>query len=124
MFYALLKEKQVSAAKTFSDVSADAWYADAVNTMATLGMMGGYPDGTFHPDAPITRAEFATVALAFADAPIHPNCSYTDVKPGSWYYTYVAKLPLMDGLAATTRSWMPPTATRILAIPKGKRGML
>lgn len=91
MFYALLKDKQVSAAKTFSDVSADAWYADAVNTMAALGMMGGYPDGTFHPDAPITRAEFATVALAFADDPINPSCSYTDVKPGSWYYTYVAK---------------------------------
>ena len=91
MFYALLKDKQVSAAKTFSDVSVDAWYADAVSTMAALGMMGGYPDGTFHPDAPITRAEFATVALAFADDPINASCSYTDVKPGSWYYTYVAK---------------------------------
>ena len=56
MFYALLLNKNVTTTVAFSDVSADAWYAKAVNTLASLGMVSGYPDGTFHPDAPITRA--------------------------------------------------------------------
>ena len=98
MFYALLLDKNVTITKTFSDVEDDAWYATAVNTMASLGMLEGYPDGTFHPDAPITRAEFAAIALAFAYDPASANCSYTDVNTSAWYYTYVAQ--------ATTYSWI------------------
>ena len=66
MFYALLLGKDMNVTTSFADVPGDAWYARAVNSMAGLGMMGGYPDGTFRPDAPITRAEFITVAMAFA----------------------------------------------------------
>ena len=98
MFYALLLDKNVTITKTFSDVEDDAWYATAVNTMASLGMLGGYPDGTFRPDAPITRAEFAAIALAFAYDPASASCSYTDVSANAWYYTYVAQ--------ATTYGWI------------------
>lgn len=98
MFYALLKNQNVVATASFSDVSSDAWYATAVNTMATLGMMSGYPDGTFRPDEPITRAEFATVALAFAYPAANATCSYIDVVRGAWYYPYVAQ--------ATTYGWI------------------
>ena len=98
MFYALLKNKNVMITTSFSDVSNDAWYATAVKTMASLGMMSGYPDGTFRPDEPITRAEFATVALAFAYAPDNARCSYLDVSTSAWYYTYVAQ--------ATTYGWI------------------
>ena len=98
MFYALLLDKNVTITKTFSDVEDDAWYAKAVNTMASLGMLEGYPDGTFHPDAPITRAEFAAIALAFAYDPASASCSYTDVSANAWYYTYVAQ--------ATTYGWI------------------
>ena len=98
MFYALLLDKNVTITKTFSDVEDDAWYATAVNTMASLGMLEGYPDGTFRPDAPITRAEFAAIALAFAYDPASASCSYTDVSANAWYYTYVAQ--------ATTYGWI------------------
>ena len=98
MFYALLKNKNVMITTSFSDVSNDAWYATAVKTMASLGMMSGYPDGTFRPDEPITRAEFATVALAFAYEPDNARCSYLDVSTSAWYYTYVAQ--------ATTYGWI------------------
>lgn len=98
MFYALLLDKNVTITKTFSDVEDDAWYATAVNTMASLGMLEGYPDGTFRPDAPITRAEFAAIALAFAYDPASASCSYTDVSTSAWYYTYVAQ--------ATTYGWI------------------
>ena len=91
MFYSLLLDKDVKITKSFSDVPADAWYAKAVNTLSSLGMLGGYPDGTFRPDAPITRAEFAAIALAFAYDPASASCSYTDVSTSAWYYTYVAQ---------------------------------
>lgn len=98
MFYALLLDKNVTITKSFSDVEDDAWYAKAVNTMASLGMLEGYPDGTFRPDAPITRAEFTAIALAFAYDPASASCSYTDVNTSAWYYTYVAQ--------ATTYGWI------------------
>ena len=98
MFYALLLDKDVTITKSFSDVPDDAWYATAVKTLASLGMMDGYPDGTFRPDEPITRAEFATVGLAFAYDPLDASCSYYDVGANAWYYTYVAQ--------ATTYGWI------------------
>ena len=98
MFYALLLDKNVTITKSFSDVPDDAWYATAVKTLASLGMMDGYPDGTFRPDEPITRAEFATVGLAFAYDPLDASCSYYDVGASAWYHTYVAQ--------ATTYGWI------------------
>ena len=47
-----------SYSASFSDVSADAWYADYVSLCATYGIINGYEDGTFRPEADITRAEF------------------------------------------------------------------
>ena len=44
----------------FSDVSADRWYASAVNAMAELGFVEGYSDGTFQPDALLTYEQFIT----------------------------------------------------------------
>ena len=98
MFYALLLDKDVKITKTFTDVPADAWYADAVNTLASLGMLGGYPDGTFQPDRTITRAEFAVVALAFTDGGSGDSCSFTDVNRNDWFYQYAAQ--------ASTYGWI------------------
>ena len=91
MFYSLLLDKDVKITKTFTDVPADAWYAKAVNTLASLGMLGGYPDGTFQPDRTITRAEFAVVALAFTDGGSGASCSFTDVNRSDWFYQYAAQ---------------------------------
>ncbi len=91
MFYALLLDKDVKITTSFSDVPGDAWYAKAVNTLTSLGMLGGYPDGTYRPNAPITRAEFSAIALAFAQERGAVSCSYTDVPSDAWYYTYVAQ---------------------------------
>ncbi len=47
---------------SFPDVAEDAWYHDYVSTAAGLGLFGGYEDGTFAPDAPITNAESVKLA--------------------------------------------------------------
>lgn len=53
--------KRRISADTFVDVKSTAWYSKAVNSVVDRGLMGGYPDGTFKPDKPVTRAELAQV---------------------------------------------------------------
>ncbi len=48
---------------TFSDVSADATYETAVKTLNLMGVINGYPDGTFGPDKNVTRAEFTAMLM-------------------------------------------------------------
>ena len=49
----------------YNDVDLDDWFNNAVSTLTNLGVVNGYPDGGFHPQANITRAEFATMAVRF-----------------------------------------------------------
>lgn len=49
----------------FPDVAPDAWYNNAISTMVNAGIIQGYEDGTFRPNANITRAEFAAIAARF-----------------------------------------------------------
>ena len=91
MFYALLNNKNVTITKTFPDVPAGAWYATAVNTLASLGMVSGDEYGNYRPNDPITRAEFCVIALAFAYEPENAVCYFTDVARSDWFYPYVAQ---------------------------------
>lgn len=58
IFFRLLDDdtraKYWSSENNFSDVSADKWYNNAVSTLCNMGVIGGYADGTFRPDAPIS----------------------------------------------------------------------
>ena len=53
----------VASAATYTDVAANASYADAVNLLSNLGIIKGYEDGTFRPDNTVTRAEAATMIV-------------------------------------------------------------
>ena len=90
MFYNLLDEKS-GYINTFTDVPENQWYSEAVITLAGMGVVNGYLDGTFRPDAPITRAEFVTMAVNFAKAGNGTYCSFADVSQDMWYYGAVAK---------------------------------
>ncbi|MBQ4145057.1 MAG: S-layer homology domain-containing protein [Clostridia bacterium] len=70
---------------TFSDVSDDAIYATAVKTFNKMGIINGYPDGTFGPDKNVTRAEFTamlmrTLNMGGMGAPTAAALPFTDVK--------------------------------------------
>lgn len=82
IFYNLLLNQDVEITHEFPDMPSGAWHETAVNTLASLGILNGYPDGTFRPDAPITRAEFVTAAARFSgnlpdslDQPPFPDVS-------------------------------------------------
>lgn len=88
MFFNLMRTQEVSGTKTFSDVSAGAWYEKAVSTMADLGLVGGYEDGTFRPNNKITRAEFAAMAMRFAELK-GGKAIFADVSANHWAYQYI-----------------------------------
>ena len=66
----------------FSDMTGDHWYDNAVATLTNAGIIAGYPDGTFRPNDPITRAEFAAIATRFDDLEPVPS-RFTDID-GHW----------------------------------------
>lgn len=82
----------------FSDVPADSWAFPYVATACFKGWIGGYGDGTFKPDAPITRAEAVTVLNKMlgrkGDASIKSLAyvkNFYDLFPESWYYAQVVE---------------------------------
>lgn len=90
IFFRLLtddvRQRNWSSENNFSDVSADKWYNNAVSTLCHMGVLGGYSDGTFRPNAPITRAEFAKIAVSFSQRNGSAVYHYfTDVKTTDWF---------------------------------------
>ena len=68
MFARLLTEKMdadKTYTNTFTDVPADMWCYNYIGYMQQFGIITGYPDGSFRPEAPITRSEFAAIACRF-----------------------------------------------------------
>ena len=69
IFFRLLtddvREENFTSSNKYTDVAAGAWYNNAVSTLGAMGIITGYPDGTFRPNAYITRAEFAAIAARF-----------------------------------------------------------
>lgn len=51
----------------FADVADNDWYATAVNWAASVGVVNGYEDNTFRPNAPITREQMAAILYNYAD---------------------------------------------------------
>ena len=85
-----LKEmKGISTADDIDDVDDDAWYATAVNTLASMGILEGIGQDLFAPDKAITRAEFTTIAMRFANLDVEGENIFTDVSEDAWYYDYV-----------------------------------
>lgn len=89
MFYNLLLDKDVPITVSFTDVAPDAWYATAVNTLASLGIVTGYGNGQFGPDDSITRAQFTTIAMRFANLDTSGENIFTDVSEDDWFYEFV-----------------------------------
>ena len=77
----------------YTDVAEDANYSEAVAVLSALDILEGYEDGSFKPDATITRAEFATVVirmLGLADSASGGAEIFTDVAADHWANGYIA----------------------------------
>ena len=93
IFYRLLtdssRERWYTDSNSFTDVADDSWYNEPVSTLSRMGIIDGYEDGTFKPNAPITRAEFTAIATRFFDYSARYDGAFYDVSAGSWYADYI-----------------------------------
>ena len=88
-----LEGKPKGTAANFSDVQADAWYAEAVGWAVSNKVVTGYADGTFRPNAAVTREQAAAILYRYAqskgiDVSVGENTnilSYVDVQQASEY---------------------------------------
>ena len=90
----------------FNDLSSVSWAKEAIESLASKGVVSGRSKTVFDPSANITREEFTKIIVcAFTEADINLECNFTDVSKDSWYYSYVAtayKIGLINGTSATT----------------------
>ncbi|MCD7947392.1 MAG: DUF11 domain-containing protein [Oscillospiraceae bacterium] len=86
-YYPTLQRQMTST--TFSDVSTGAWYYTEVELAYNVGIINGYEDGTFKPDDPITRAEFAMIAALFAELSRSEQTMFNDVTSDHWAFQLI-----------------------------------
>ena len=101
MFTRLLRERPIKWRHYnagLNDIRPGDWYADTVGYAVQRGIVSGYPDGSFKPNKPITRAEFAAIASRF-DALAQGNAiSFSDLAPSHWGYNAIR--------SAATKGWI------------------
>lgn len=94
VFFRLLTDKARDANLTdrspYPDVSAGDWYNKAVATLSRMGILSGYEDGSFRPNATVTRAEFAAMAARFDTEAKPVDTPFTDLT-GCWAADEIAK---------------------------------
>ena len=96
IFYRLLKDEVREEIETdvnsFPDVNEDDWFNVTVSSLANMGAISGYEDGTFRPNEPISRAELASMAVRFYDAfeVEYEEGTFLDVDGDEWYADAIA----------------------------------
>lgn len=79
------------AIKTFKDVEEDYWARRPIEYLATLGIFSGFPDGSFKPEAPITRAEIAALLVNAKEYPLIRTETemFSDLPHGHWAESHI-----------------------------------
>lgn len=105
IFFRMLKdeprERYWSTTNDYTDVASDDWFNNAISTLSNMGIINGYPDGSFRPNAGITRAEFAKIAVSFFRDYSRQTLGdlFSDIS-GQWYTNYInlaAELAIVSG---------------------------
>lgn len=77
--------------KTFNDIPEGYWAKKPIEYLATLGIMGGYPDQTFRPGGTLTRAELAALLVKAKEFKVEgvKKSFFSDVRPMDWSAPYI-----------------------------------
>ena len=139
IFFRLLddesRENFWSKENPFPDVTIDMWCNNAISTMFNAGIITGYPDGTFGPYDPVSRAEFATIAARFSEVKdTDGETNFLDLSKSYWAYSYIElaeELGWVQGYQGyfrpeddMTRAEVMTTVNRVLKRAVEEDGML
>ena len=93
MFYRLLKNPGTTRTTSFTDMSGNEWYAEAVYTLSSMGIIQGYSDGSFHGNDTISRAAFAAIAtrMSKANGETGAGVTFSDVPSTHWAHDTIAR---------------------------------
>ena len=83
----------------YSDMDENHWAYQSIKFLTEIGVVVGYPDGTYKPDIPVTRAEFASMAikaLGQENASVTQEIHFSDIEPDFWGYDIVKKAVYFD----------------------------
>ena len=112
IFFRLLKEEvrdgNLTTENTFADVTDGQWHNKAISTMAKLGAVKGRNAEAFDPDAPITRAEFATICARFDKTQISTSSNFTDIS-GHWAEKYIKRAATLGWIAGYSDGTFRPS---------------
>lgn len=102
IFYRLMDDATRSdyiknSTDSFKDVGPTRWSSKYIATMENAGIITGYVGGTFKPEQPITRAEFAAIASRFDDLDLQENSQFSDIA-GTWAEKYI--------VSAANKGWI------------------
>lgn len=107
LFIAVLASGMVAGsalAKDFPDLSQSHWAYKQIQALSNDNVIVGYPSGIFKPDAPVTRAEFATMvirALGQENAPIGETPDFKDITVDHWAYKNILRAATFDLIKGT-----------------------
>lgn len=82
----------------FSDVKASEWYTKAITFLKNKNILNGYENGEFRPNAPVTRAEMATMVSRYDSLKSDSNNPFNDVSNEHWAYSYI--------VSASANNWI------------------
>ena len=112
IFFRLLKEEvrdgNLTTENTFADVTDGQWHNKAISTMAKLGAVKGRNAEAFDPDAPITRAEFATICARFDKTQSSTSSNFTDIS-GHWAEKYIERAATLGWIAGYSDGTFRPS---------------
>ena len=83
----------------YSDMDENHWAYHSIKFLTEIGVVVGYPDGTYKPDIPVTRAEFASMAikaLGQESTQVSQEIHFDDITPDFWAYDIIQKAVYFD----------------------------
>ena len=83
----------------YTDMNENHWAYHSIKFLTEVGVVVGYPDGSYKPDIPVTRAEFASMAikaLGQESANVAQEIHFNDVTPDFWAYDIIQKAVYFD----------------------------